>query len=184
MINVMDNLFDMGKIDEAWVLLENLKEESASENFDYGRQYWELRMNYLECKMHLENSNFDKAELIIQDNIERANKNQMKKREGSFLRLLGEIQLQKDELNNAVGTLKNSIGILEKVSNPKLLWETYSILATIYQKLGRSSKSSEAWGAARNWITTVADDLSDMELKNSFLNSQQIKNIFLKCDHS
>ena len=72
--------------------------------------------------------------------------------------------------------------MLEEVGNPRLLWETYSTLASAYKKLGRSSESNESWGAAKNKINMVAEGLSDLELKNGFINSQPVKNIFSEAD--
>jgi hypothetical protein len=101
----------------------------------------------------------------------------MRKREGSFLHLLGKIQIHRNEIENAINTIKRSIEMLEKVGNPRLLWETYSTMAIAYNKLGHSNKSAKAWGYAKKWVTMVADGLSDLELKNGFLISPQIKAI-------
>ncbi|MGD9081437.1 MAG: hypothetical protein PVG96_18970, partial [Desulfobacterales bacterium] len=83
----------------------------------------------------------------------------------------------RNELENATNTIKRSIEVLEKVGNPRLLWETYSTLAIAYNKLGHSNKSAKAWGHAKKWVNMVADGMSDLELKNGFLKSPQIKAI-------
>ena len=121
-------------------------------------------------------NNIKQAETIILNNLEKANKNHMRKREGSFLRLLGELQIGRNEFDNAINTLSKAIHILKEVGNPRKLWHAHASLAAAYDKLGRFSEAKTQLSAAAEIILNTANDLSDRQLKESFLNAEPIRN--------
>ena len=88
--------------------------------------------------------------------------------------------MHQNELEIAIVTIKRSIEMLEKVGNPRLLWEAYSTLAITYNKFGRPYESTDSWGIAKSWINKVSDGLSDSELKNGYLKSRPVNAIFSK----
>ena len=104
----------------------------------------------------------------------------MKKIEGRFLRLLGEVQMKRKESDNAVRSFSEAILILKEVGNPRQLWQAYASLASAYDKLGRGGEAREQWGAADEAIQKTANGLSDHELREGFLNAKPIRNIFAK----
>ena len=176
-INIIENVYDQNNFDDVLSMIERLAEEMSSKDFSYVRHQWETRLYYNLAKISIEQNKIEKAHKIIQDNLDFTKKRKMRKREGSFVHLLGKVQMHRNELENATNTIKRSIEVLEKVGNPRLLWETYSTLAIAYNKLGHSNKSAKAWGHAKKWVNMVADGMSDLELKNGFLKSPQIKAI-------
>ncbi len=179
-VNLIENTYEQGDLVNALRMIKGFEQESKSEVYHYIRHQRETRMNYLLAKIMIGKDEIDKAEIIINRNLIFTAEGRMKKREGGLLHLAGKIQMLRNDLEKAVEILQNSITILEKVGNPKLLWEAYSSLANAYKKLWRKSDSNEAWGAAKKWINVVGDGLSDVELKNGFLNSSQIKAILSK----
>jgi hypothetical protein len=104
----------------------------------------------------------------------------MKKREGSFLRVLGEVKMKRNENDNAITTLNESIRILKEVENPRQLWQAHGSLASAFDKMGRHSEAREQWGAASVIIHNTAEGLSDRELRQGFLNAEPIQEILSK----
>ncbi len=176
-VNLMENLFDQGKYDEAWKRLNSFAEASRSNDYDLRRLQWQSRMNYLAAQILLVRNEIDKAEKVILENLEMTQQKRMRKREGCFLRLLGEIQIKRNEFDNAFSNLRKAIHILKEVSNYRQLWQTYSAIASAYNKLRRFSEAKENWGSAAELIKTVANGLSDHKLKSDFLNIEPVKKI-------
>ncbi len=179
-VNQMENLFDQGNLKDAWKLLINVEKATRSNDFDLFRYQWESRMNYLKAKILIKRNDLGEAETIIRHNLSKTSKNHMRKREGSFLRLLGEVQISRNQFDNAIETLNKAIHILADTGNRRLMWETYSTRADAFKKLGRLSDEKESWCAAGKIITEVADALSDNDLKSDFLNAKKTKGILLK----
>ena len=101
----------------------------------------------------------------------------MKKIEGRFLRLLGEVQMKRNESDNAIRSLSEAILMLKEVGNPRQLWQAHASLATVYGKLGRGAEAREQWGAAAEAIHKTANGLSGPELREGFLSAKPIREI-------
>jgi len=117
-------------------------------------------------------------DVIVQLLLKEVRKNIMRKREGSFLRILGEVQMKRNDSDNAITTLNESLKILKEVENPRQLWQAHNSLASAYDEMGRRSEAQEQWGAASDIINNTAEGLSDRELREGFLNAETIREIF------
>jgi len=179
-VNIMENLFDQGKMDEAWNLIQSFKKESKSEYFDMLRHQWESRMNYLAAQIFLRRNDLGSAEKLIRENLKTTKVLHTKKREGCFLRLLGEVQMRRKESDNALNHFNEALSILREVGNPRQLWQAHSSLASAFSSLGRSSEAGEQWGSAAAVIQKVADGLSNRNLREGFLGADPILNILSK----
>ena len=113
-------------------------------------------------------------------NLEISRREHLRKNEGRFLRLLGEVQIKRNESDNAIHSLREAIGILKEVGNPRQLWQAYASLGSGYDKLQRVSEAREQWGAAAEVIQKTANGLSDRELREGFLSAKPIRDILAK----
>jgi class 3 adenylate cyclase/tetratricopeptide (TPR) repeat protein len=181
-VNLMENLFDQGKLDAAWDRMESLKEKSGSKDYDLMRYRWETRMNCLAARILLFRNEHARADVLIQEGIKTARIQKNKKREGCFLRLLGEIQFSRGEIDNAINSINKGILVLKDVGNPRQLWEAHVSLATGLVNVGRTSDARKHWGAASEIIQNTAKGLSDRELREGFLNAKPIGEIFTKAE--
>jgi class 3 adenylate cyclase/tetratricopeptide (TPR) repeat protein len=181
-VNLMENLFDQGKVDEAWDRMNSFWQESRSKDYDLFRQRWESRMSYLAAQILLFRNEFTKADDHIQKGIKTTRSLDFKKRTGGFLRLFGELQIKRGEPENAITPLGEAISTLEEVGNPRQRWQAYASLASAYNKLGRLSEEREQWNIAARVIQNTAKGLSDQQLAKAFLEAQPIRNILTKVE--
>ncbi len=181
-VNLMENLFDQGNVDAAWDRMNAFKQESKSKDYDLFRQQWESRMNYLAAQILLFRNELARAEAVSQEGIKTAQKLDSKKREGGFLRVLGEIQLRRNEPENAITNLGKAVSILEKVGNPRQLWQAYASLASAYNKMGRHSEGKEHWGSAAQVIGNTANGLSDRQIREAFVKAEPIRETLSKAE--
>jgi tetratricopeptide (TPR) repeat protein len=179
-VNLIENLLDQGKQDEAWERIISLEQEANSDDFTNLRILWETRMQYLASQILLERNEMAHAEALIQENLERSKREHLKKNEGRFLRLLGEVQSKRNEPANAITTLNEAIRLLGEVENRRQLWQAHASLAATLAKSGRSVEARDRWGAAATVIHDTANGLSDTELKEGFLSAKPIKEILSK----
>ncbi len=176
-VNLMENLFDQGKTEEAWSRIKPFEEESKGPDYYRSRDRWEARLDCLTSLILLQRDNIDEAEARIIKNLEISRREHTKKIEGRFLRLLGEVQMKHGDSDNAVRSLSEAILILKEVGNPRQLWQTHASLASAYDKLRRESEAREQWGAAAEIIQKTAKGLSDRKLREGFLNAKPIQGI-------
>jgi hypothetical protein len=179
-VNLMENLFDQGKLDAAWNRIESFREESKSRDYDALRSHWDSRMNYLAGQILLTRNDLGQAGSIVDKNLESVRRAHIAKREGSFLRLLGEVQIRRNELENAITSLNEAVLILKEVGNPRQLWQAHSSLASGLSKLGRSSEARDQLGAAAETVIEAGNALSDRQLRDDFLQAEPIREILSK----
>jgi class 3 adenylate cyclase/tetratricopeptide (TPR) repeat protein len=175
--NLVDNLLDRGKMDEAWERIKATDQRSKGEDFGYNRYQWESRMNYLASHILVRRNDLDQAEALIQENLKKVRDELMKKREGSFLRLLGDVQVRRNEHESAVTTLIEAIHILMDVENPRQVWQARASLGSALEGLNRHSEARAQWRAAAEVINKTASNLADRELRDGFLRAGAIKAI-------
>jgi tetratricopeptide (TPR) repeat protein len=179
-VNLMENLFDQGRMDEAWHRIEFCREEWESLNYDRNRDQRGSRMDYLAAQILLHRNDRGQAEVLIRENLERVREQNAKKREGGFLRLLGEVQIRRNESDNAVKNLNEAIFILKEVGNPRQLWLAHSSLASVYGQLDRLSEAREQWAMAAEVIHRTAKGVSNSELREGFLKAEPVRRILSK----
>jgi tetratricopeptide (TPR) repeat protein len=179
-VNLLENLLDQGRPEEAWNRMQSLQEESRSPYFDMNRHQWESRMHYLAAQILLDRKDLPQAEPFIRQNLETVRRLHAKKREGSFLRLLGEVQMRRNAHEEALHGLSEAIAVLQEVGNPRQLWQAHASLASAYEQMGRSNEAKGQWDAAADLIHTVANGLSDTDLRDGFLQAVPIQAILSK----
>jgi tetratricopeptide (TPR) repeat protein len=179
-VNLMENLFDQGNSDGAWDRIKSLETESRGDDFARLRDFWYGRMDDLASQILLQRDDVAKAEAIISKNLEKSRREHMRKNEGRFLRLLGEVQMKRKESDNAIRSLNEAILILKEVGNPRQLWQGHASLASAYDKLRRESEAREQWAAAAELIHKTANGLSDRNLREGFLYAKPIRDILAK----
>jgi tetratricopeptide (TPR) repeat protein len=179
-VNLLENLFDQGRLEEAWERMQSLKAEARSQEFDWFRHQWEPRMHYLAAQILLSRGDLAQAEPFIRQNLEIVRRLHAKKREGGFLRLLGEVQMRRNDSEEALQSFNEAVAILEEVGNPRQLWQAHASLASAYEEMGRGGEAKGQWGAAADLIHTVAKGLSDRELQEGFLQAAPIQAILSK----
>ena len=156
--------------------------EEGTRTPDYyrARDRCEARLGVLTSLILLEREKVDEAWAIIERNLETSQREHTKKIEGRFLRLRGEVQMKRNEYDNAISSMGEAIRILEEVGNPRQLWEAHASLASVYDKLRRQSEAAEQWAAAADIIHKTANGLSDRNLREGFLNARPIREILAK----
>ena len=113
-------------------------------------------------------------------NLQTAKREHVKKYEGRFLRLLGEVQMRQGAFDQARASLSEAVRILGEVGNPRQLWQAHGSLASFYERMGRGSEAREQWGKAADTIRKVDSGLTDRELREGFLNARQVREILAK----
>lgn len=75
----------------------------------------------------------------------------------------------------AESLLKDALSIAERIGAQPLIWKIHLLLGNIYRDRGEKDKSSACFAASREVIQSIASELDDENLKNAFLNSEQIQ---------
>jgi tetratricopeptide (TPR) repeat protein len=176
-VNLMENEFEMGKLDQAWAHITRFEDISASSNYDYHRIRWSTRMKDLRGRILLRRGELDGAEEIAQQCLAAALNRDMKKYVGRAERLLGRTLTARGAFDQAEEHLRTALIKLEEVNNPKQIWLTRTALARLYDKMKKSDLKREQWQAARAIVESTADGLHDSQLRMNFNNAAPVREI-------
>jgi tetratricopeptide (TPR) repeat protein len=176
-VNLMENLYDQGKTDEAWHRIGSFKKESKNRVYDRTRRRWEVRMDSLIARILLDRGELDQAETIAHKNLKINQEARAAKYEGRYLELLGEISFLRKNTDSAIRNLKKSIQILKEVGNPRQICQAHASLASVLDKLDKHAEARDQWGEAAAVIQRQAGNLSEPKLRAGFLEAQPIRRI-------
>ena len=176
-INIMENKFAMGNIDEAWNHIIRFEEVSKHPNYDIHRIRWSTRMKDLKGNILLGRGDLSGAETVAKQCVEAAAKRGIKKYVGKAERLLGKILTEREQFDQAEAWLQDAIERLEEVGNPKQIWMTLDALAELYKKIKRSDLEREQWQKATQIVTNTAEGLKDRDLQKTFISAPPIRKI-------
>jgi len=176
-VNLMENKFEMGKVDEAMEHIIRFEEVSANLDYDFIRYRWLTRMKDLKGNILLSQGNLDGAAELAKQCLKAAKKRGMKKYIGRAERLFGKILTEKGAYDQAEDRLKSALARLTEVGNPKQLWIIHTALARLYAKMKRPDLEREHWKAAASIVESTADGVQDEGLHKTFMNAAPVREI-------
>jgi class 3 adenylate cyclase/tetratricopeptide (TPR) repeat protein len=177
-VNMMENKFDMGDVNEAWDHITRFEEVSKHSNYDIHRIRWSTRMNDLKGNILLGRGDLDGAESVAKQCIEAATKRGIKKYVGKAERLLGKVLTEREQYDQAEAKLRDALKKLEEVGNPKQIWITLAALAELYKKMKRYDLEREQRQKATQIVANTAEGLKNQDWQETFLNASPIRLIF------
>jgi len=176
-VNLMENKFEMEKIDDAWEHITRFEKVSIDPAYDIHRDRWSTRMKNLKGSILMNRGDLDGAEELARECLEVAKKRGIKKYVGKAERLLGQTLTARGAYDQAEAKLRAALAELEKVQNPKQLWITHTALARLYEKMKRSDLEREEWQAATAIVESTAEGLKEEGLRETFMNAALIREI-------
>lgn len=176
-VNLMENKFEMGKIDEAWDHITRFEAISDHPDYVLVRDRWLTRLKDVKGTILMSRGELAAAEELAKQCFEIAEKCRFKKYAARAERLFGKILTTRGGYDQAEIKLKAALTKLEQVGNPKQLWITHTALAQLYEKMKRPDLEREQWQAARAIVETTADGLQDKELRTTFINAAPVREI-------
>lgn len=176
-INIMENTFEMGDVDEAWNHITRFEEVSNHPNYDIQRIRWSTRMRDLKGNILLGRGDLDGAESLAKQCVEAATKRGIRKYIGKAERLLGRIFTEREQYGQSEEKLRYALSILEDVGNPKQIWMTHTALAELSKRTNRTDLEREQWQRAAQIVTHTADELQDSALKDTFVGAAPVRQI-------
>jgi len=176
-INIMENKFAMGDVDEAWNHITRFEELSKHPTYDIHRIRWSTRMKDLKGNILLCRGDLDGAESLAKECVEAAKIRGIKKYIGKAERLIGRILTERGQYDQSEDKLRTALTLLEEVGNPKQIWMTLTSLAELYKRMNSSDLEQEQWQKAAKIVTRTADELQNSALRETFVSAAPVGQI-------
>lgn len=97
-------------------------------------------------------------------------------------RLQGNIYAAQGKLDEAQSELQQALKLAEQLGNPSQLWKTCQALGNLFFKQGNTDQASTEYLNALKIVQSIAEELTDPELKEGFLQSEPIREVFAQAE--
>jgi tetratricopeptide (TPR) repeat protein len=142
------------------------------------RWRFSIRLQAAMAQRWLAEDSLDQAEEGCRWLLESAGRRDAHKYIALAHKLLGEIAIRRGQLEAAKQELQTALGRLRDHPAPLLAWRAYAVLGRLHRQLRDSEKSNAAYSQAAEIIGKIAGNVTDTSLRERFLNSAAVREVF------
>jgi tetratricopeptide (TPR) repeat protein len=185
-INLGENYLMTGDLQKARQNLELVYDNAKKAEYYFIRPRWKPRCLLGLGELWLQAGDTDKAESFLSELIEHqwTDKFPYKKRQVRAWLLRSGILSARGQLDEAETELKRALAQAKHLGNPTLLWKTYQAMGTLLLTRGKNKDARAEFKAALKVVQGIAEGLTDTALKEGFLESKPIQELFSQAEVS
>ncbi len=177
-VNLAENAVAEGDYEQAERYIEDLSKKSETDpGYLMAKHRWEVRQLCTLAEIFLHKNETDEAMHCAKKAFEVAEKTLNKRGVIKANRLMGDIYITTKDFSKAQEKLNEAIFDAKEVGNPPHLWRTYYALGKLKEAQGLHDKAKGKYEEALKVVEKTARVLTDKEIRNIFLNSDQIVSI-------
>jgi len=185
-INLGENYLMTGDLQKARQNLELVYDNAKKAEYYFVRPRWKPRCLLGLGELWLQAGDTDKAESFLSELIEHqwTNKYPYKKYQVRAWRLRSQILSAKGQLEEAETQLKRALALAKQLGNPTVLWKTHQALGNLLLEQGKRKEARAEFQSALKVVHGIAEGLTDMALKEGYLESEPIQELFSQAEGS
>ncbi len=179
-INLAENHLLRGETEIAREHLDLVYQYSKNPKYFFVRARWKPRCLLNLGELWLGEGDLEKAQAFLDESREDGwiDKFPFRKYQVRAQRLQGTIFAAREKPEEAQEEFRQALEIAEELGNPTQLWRTHQALGIIYRGNGNETKAGQQFGKSLAVVEDIAAGLSDPGLKEGFLNSLPIREVF------
>ncbi|MDH3875983.1 MAG: hypothetical protein OET07_17720, partial [Desulfobacteraceae bacterium] len=178
-INLGENYLTSGDLQKAREHLELVYENAKKPEYYFVRSRWKPRCLLGLSKLWLQMEDTDKAESFLCELFEHGWTDGFpyKKYQVRACRLKGQILSAKGRFEEAEIEMHRALSQARELGNPTVLWHTHQALGNLLLKQDKREEARRAFQAAVKVVQGLAEDLTDLELKEGYLKSEPVQKL-------
>jgi class 3 adenylate cyclase/tetratricopeptide (TPR) repeat protein len=185
-VNLGENHLMMGDLQKAQEHLELVYENAKKPEYYFVRTRWKPRCLLELGELWLRAGDTDKAESFLFELSEHqwTDKYPYKKYQVRAWRLRGQISSARGQLEEAEAELYRALTHAKELGNPTQLWKTHQALGNLLRLRGKAEKARAEFQAALKIVEGIAEGLTDLALKEGYLQSEPVQKLVLLAQRS
>ena len=178
-INLGENYLLSGDLQKAQEYLELVYENAKKPEYYFVRSRWKPRCLLGLSELWLQMGDTDKAESFLSELSEHGWTDGFpyKKYQVRAWRLRGQIISAKGRFEAAEIEMQRALSQAKVLGNPTVLWHTHQALGNLLLKQDKREEARRAFQAAVKVVQGLAEDLTDLELKEGYLKSEPVQKL-------
>jgi tetratricopeptide (TPR) repeat protein len=183
-INLGENYLMKGELNEALEIFDIVYENAKKPEYYWMRNRWKVRLMVALGELWLGKGDLHKAEFYLGElhDYRWTDEFPYKKYQVRAGRLKGNISSALGKDKDAETEFRSALTLAEDLGNPTQLWRTHQALGNLYQKQGRPEDAQSQYRKALDVVKSVSEGLIDLELKEGFLESELIRELFAQAE--
>ncbi len=178
-INLGENYLVRGDVQKARGYLELVYKNAKDPEYYFVRSRWKPRCLLGLSELWLQMGDTDKAESFLSELFEHGWTDgfPFKKYQVRARRLRGQILSAKGRFEEAETELQRALSQAKELGNPTVLWHTHQALGNLLLEQYKREEARRAFQAAMKIVQGLAEDLTDVELKEGYLKSEPVQKL-------
>jgi tetratricopeptide (TPR) repeat protein len=183
-INLGENYLMIGDIQKARENLELVYEKAKKPEYYFVRTRWKPRCLLGLGELWFQSGDKEKAEFFLSELFEHqwTDKFPYKKYQIRAWRLRSHILSAKGQLEDARTELNRALTQAKQLSNPTQLWLTHQVIGSLLLQQGKDRDARAEFQTALKVVQGIAEGLTDEALKEGYLQSEPIKELFSQAE--
>jgi hypothetical protein len=183
-INLGENYLMKGEFKKALEHLDLVYANSLKPEYFFVRARWKPRCIITLGELWLKQGDPNKAQAYLEEVIahEWINKFPFKKYQVRAGRLQGNIFAAQGELDAAETELNRTLSLASELGNSTQIWKTHQAMGKLLLRRGKSEDGRAELQAASKVIEGIAEGLTDAALKEGYLQSEPIQELFSQAE--
>jgi len=185
-INLGENYLMNGEVSKALEIFETVYENAKKPEYYWGRTRWKVRLLVALGELWLGRGDINKAQSYLDEMhaYHWTDKFPYKKYQVRAGRLQGNIFSALDKDKEAETEFKGALTLAEELGNPTQFWRTHQALGNLLRKQGKSKEARAKFQTALRVVQGIAEDLTDVALKEGYLQSEPIQELLSQVEGS
>ncbi|MFC1895478.1 tetratricopeptide repeat protein, partial [Thermodesulfobacteriota bacterium] len=178
LLNLAGNYIGLREYDKAMEYLDGVKQKRELERYGERRWRYDMHMTRYLSEVWLGRGDCDKAMGFAEQTLTPAQNTGSKKYIGFGWQLKGQALMAVDRYEEAIECLEKARELADKMGYPPLRWKTRYLLGQVHKAQGRIGQAKEELQNAAAVIEKMASKVSDKEVKETFLSSEPVRDVY------
>jgi tetratricopeptide (TPR) repeat protein len=178
LLNLVGDHIGLEEYDKAKRFLKEVWEKTEHRSYRIREWRYMMHMTKYQSQLSLAEGDYSKALEFAEDTIAQGQKTGSKKYIAVGWKLKGQVLMATDRLNEATECFQKAWKLADQMSYPPLMWKTRYSLGQIYNQQSKYEAAKKSLEKASVIIERMASKVSDTEVKETFLNSNQIQDVY------
>ncbi len=177
LINLGMDYIRLEQLDRARTLMEETLDRVERKAFGSHRWRWKIRLLVGLGQLWKMEQKPEKALQFLNQGLRLAEDTSSRKYLTEAKGLWGEILLANGQIEESFRELQEALTLAQEMVSPTLIWHIARLLGRVYIQHYDTNSAFAAYQLALNTITTLADQISNRELREVFLTSPEVASI-------
>jgi tetratricopeptide (TPR) repeat protein len=175
LLNLIGGHIGLGDYDKAQHYLNEVQDKRDLQRYSDRCPKTDLHLSRYTSELSLLKENHSKAMEFAEDTLARGQSHPSKKYIAMGWKLKGDVLMALESIGEATECFEKARDVSDQMGYPPLMWKTRFSLAQIYNQQGNYDAAKKSLAEVSSIIERMASNVSDTEVKETFLNSEPIQ---------